>query len=159
MLQQTVPPTFFDPGVLAVALFLSLMVNRVVAYFATPIFEAQKWDRKWLMYVAALVGLALSWLANLNLLPGLFPNPLVGMLVTAVIVGGGANLIHDIIEALGSAFAGTLLTGKVSVERGAVQADTVTLEQHPATPVNDTLSGEEFREFRERVESPPSEAP
>jgi hypothetical protein len=139
MQPQTVPVTFFDPGILAVALFLSLVVNRIVAYFATPIFEARKWDKRWLMYVSALVGLLLSWAANLNLLPGLFPNPLVGMIVTAVIVGGGANLIHDIIDSIGGAFGGTLLTGKVSVERGAVQADTLTFEQPtqeaPITPV------------------------
>jgi hypothetical protein len=144
---QPMQSIFFDPTVLVTALFLSLLVNRIVAYFATPIFESRKWNKKWLMYVSAFVGLLLSWFARLNLLPGLFPDPVVGILVTAFIVGGGANLIHDIIDGLGGAFGGTLLTGDVSLEKGAVQTQEISL----GAPAEGKLAAD----YLERLTVPP----
>lgn len=83
------------------ALFLSLLVNRIVEGIAQPI--RKQWPKLslwWLIYVAWLVGGVLAFLANINLVPELFPDPLVGRVVSAVIIGGGANLIKSIFNAL-----------------------------------------------------------
>lgn len=138
MYTQPIPTTdFFDLAAIPVALLLSILVNRLVAYFFTPVFVRMKWDRELLMYVAAVLGFALAWFAQINLLPAIFPNPLVGQIVSAVIVGGGANLIHDIIKSLGGAFGGTLMTEELSFASGALQTQEVTIQQ-PATPVGGT---------------------
>lgn len=83
------------------ALFLSLLVNRIVEGIAQPI--RKQWPNLslwWLIYVAWIVGGLLAFLANINLVPDLFPDPLVGRVVSAVIIGGGANLIKSIFNAL-----------------------------------------------------------
>lgn len=83
------------------ALFLSLLVNRIIEGVARPV--RKQWPSVnlwWLIYVAWLVGGLLAFLADINLVPELFPDPLVGRVVSAVIIGGGANLIKSIFSAL-----------------------------------------------------------
>jgi hypothetical protein len=86
----------FDTSALQTAFLLAVLVNRLVAFFVTPIFERNHLDRFYLMYVSALVGFALTLFAGINLVPTLFTNTLVGQILTAIIVGGGANLLHDL---------------------------------------------------------------
>lgn len=126
-------PIPIDLGALPTAFFLAVLVNRLIAYFLTPLVEHQGWNKTFLMYAAALLGFALAMLAEVNLLPLIFPNPLVGRIVTGVIVGGGANLIHDVIGAVGGVT--NLTAGRV--ETGPVHADAVTIEstdKKPAEP-------------------------
>lgn len=83
------------------ALFLSLLVNRIVEGIAQPI--RKQWPKLslwWLIYVAWVVGGLLAFAAGINLLPDLFPDETVGRVVSAVIIGGGANLIKSIFNAL-----------------------------------------------------------
>lgn len=75
--------------------YLVLLVNRLVAAFAQPLFERLKWDKFWLMYIAwALAGI-LVFLTGINLFTTVFPGQLVGLILTAVCVGGGANILYD----------------------------------------------------------------
>lgn len=81
------------------AAFLALASNRLVEAFAAPV--RKKWpelDLWFLVYVAWLVGGALSYLSGINLFTELVPTlpPWLGQAVTALVVGGGSNLIHDV---------------------------------------------------------------
>jgi hypothetical protein len=83
--------------VLVVALFLALVSNRVVAGLVAPV--RQKWpelDMWWLIYVSWVIGGLLGWLAEVNLFAAYLPNELAGRVLSAVVIGGGANMIYDI---------------------------------------------------------------
>jgi len=86
--------------VLAAALLLAVFGNRVVEFFVTPLFEKYDWDKSWLLYVGAIPGVVLSTAAQLNLFAtlGVEMPHLVGVIATAVAVGGGANLLHDVFD-------------------------------------------------------------
>ncbi len=84
-------------SVLVAALFLALVANRIVEGVADPIRKKfPKLDLWWLIYVAWLVGGVIAWLAEINLFADYIPNVLAGRILTAIVVGGGANLIRDI---------------------------------------------------------------
>lgn len=94
---QTVELTYINVGSVALALFLALVNNRIVEYFAVPIFERFHLDRQWLLYVSALTGFVLAMLANADLFaPGLFA-PIASRIVSAIVIAGGSNLIADVI--------------------------------------------------------------
>lgn len=85
------------------AFFLALIVKSIVAALTAPI--KQKWpnaDLWWLIYPSWVIGGVIAYSASLNLLseaPGLSQlDPQMGRLLTAVIIGGGANLLHDIFD-------------------------------------------------------------
>jgi uncharacterized BrkB/YihY/UPF0761 family membrane protein len=85
---------------LTVALFLSLVTNRIIQALVEPV--KLKWpslDLWWLIYVGWGLGGLLAWLANINLFTGVLPqlDPLAGRVLTAVVTGGGANLIADVV--------------------------------------------------------------
>lgn len=84
---------------LAIALFLSLVVNRIIEYAVKPVKQRYPdLDMWWLVYVAWVAGAALAWVAQINLFADYLPNPLAGLILTAIVVGGGANLLHDIFQ-------------------------------------------------------------
>jgi hypothetical protein len=84
---------------LTIAVFLSIITNRVIEAIVQPLkkqFPALNlW---WLVYVAWPVGGLLAWFAGINLFLTLVPglDPLVGRILTAVVVGGGSNLLADL---------------------------------------------------------------
>lgn len=83
------------------ATFLAFVNERIIEYVTRPIFDnnPKLADYKWvLFYVALVTGAVLSFLAGLNLLTDIVPsiNPLVGQIVTAIVVGGGSSLLHDL---------------------------------------------------------------
>jgi hypothetical protein len=85
---------------LVLALFLSLLNNRIVDFFFGQLWDKLKWDRFYLMYVAAVTGMVISILARVQLLAGVgvdigyWPD----VILSGLIVGGGSNLIHDIFD-------------------------------------------------------------
>jgi hypothetical protein len=81
---------------LAVASFLVLSVNRFVDAGITPFFDKFKIDKFWLKYVSWILGGGLVFAAQLNLLSGLVPNQTLGLILTAIVAGGGPTLLHDI---------------------------------------------------------------
>lgn len=80
----------------ALVVFLATVVNRLVEGLFKPIFDKFKWDHFWLMYVAWVLGGVLVFLAGVDLFGGIFVYPLIGQILTAIVAGGGANLINDL---------------------------------------------------------------
>lgn len=88
----------FAPENLAVVIGFMVLSNRLVAALITPIFDKYELDKFWLMYVAWIISGVLVWLAQLNLFADFIPNPLIGHILTAVVAGGGSNLLHDLTD-------------------------------------------------------------
>lgn len=86
-------------GVLATAVLLATVSNRLVEGLIKPIFEKLGWDTFWLMYVAWAVGGLLVGLSGINLFQSTIPNPLAGQILSALVAGGGANLLNDLFPA------------------------------------------------------------
>lgn len=89
-----------DEQLLAVAFLLAVANKAIVDYLANPIRQRfPDVDLWFLSYVAFILGALLGFLAEINLFavaPGLTGIP--GRVLTAAVIGGGAGLIHDIID-------------------------------------------------------------
>jgi hypothetical protein len=82
---------------LVIAVFLATITNRLVEAVVAPV--KQKYpslDLWYLIYVAWVVGGLLAWLSGVNLFAEYLPSELAGRILTAIVVGGGANLIADV---------------------------------------------------------------
>jgi len=79
------------------AIFLVVCVERFQAAFITPIWEKLNWDKFFLMYVAWALGGALVFVSQVNLFSAYLPpeQALLGRILSALVAGGGANLLHD----------------------------------------------------------------
>lgn len=75
------------------AAFLAIVGNRIIEVFVKPFFVKFKLDTFWLRPISWVVCGALSGLAGLNLFDEQFANPYVGVVLTAIAVGGGANFL------------------------------------------------------------------
>jgi len=82
--------------ILAVALFLAVVNERLVEWFASPIFEKFNLDKIWLRYLAGVTGFAISFFSNINLLAAYVDGNVVGLILTGLVVGGGSNLVHEL---------------------------------------------------------------
>lgn len=88
-----------DPGAVALALLLAVINNRIVAFLAEPVRKRYPGlDLWWMVYVSLATGFVLAWFSGANILAGVVPNGLVGAIVTGLLVGGGASLIHDVTD-------------------------------------------------------------
>jgi hypothetical protein len=96
----------FAPEILAIVIGFMVLSNRLVEALVTPIFEKYKLEKFWLMYVAWAVSGILVWLSGLNLFVEFMPDPLVGKILTAIVAGGGANLLHDLTDQQGEILQG-----------------------------------------------------
>jgi len=83
--------------VLGTALSLSIINTKIVDYIKV-IFGGLIKDinPNWWMLVSLLTGAAIGWFADINLLSDVVVNALLGRILTAVAIGGGASLIHDV---------------------------------------------------------------
>lgn len=81
---------------LAVALFLSVIANRLIEALIVPLFDRFKIDKFWLQYISWGVGAGLVGLSGVNLFVKYVPSTVVGLALTAIVCGGGANFINDI---------------------------------------------------------------
>lgn len=88
----------FEPAVLAIVIGFMVLANRLVAMLITPIFDKYQVDKFWLMYVAWVISGVLVFLAGVNLFEAFIPNALIGKILTSVVAGGGANLLHDLTD-------------------------------------------------------------
>lgn len=97
-------------GVLSVAFFLALVVERVMQFVIRPLLEAamkaagQDVEKVGLVlpYIAAVMGGLVSYGFGLDLFAemataaGLEPAAWLTKLLTALVVAGGSNLLHDL---------------------------------------------------------------
>lgn len=116
---------------LITAFLLALITERITAALLAPV--KVRWpdlDLWWVIYPAWVIGGIIAYLASINLLAELVPtfDPQVGRILTAVIVGGGANLLHDIFDRPPTA---SLVA---SSESGGTISATVRTETPPAAP-------------------------
>jgi len=85
---------------MGLVLFLAFIAEVLVEHFiGKPLEKALPFlDRWWLIYVGLAVGGLLSWFCALNLfaLPPI--PPVVGMVLSALLVGGGSPLIHVVVN-------------------------------------------------------------
>jgi uncharacterized membrane protein HdeD (DUF308 family) len=88
----------FDSALLAVVIGFMILANRLVEMLVTPVFDKYKLDKFWLMYVSWVLSGVLVWLTGYNLFATFIPNVLVGQILTAIVAGGGANLLHDLTD-------------------------------------------------------------
>jgi len=88
----------FDIATLGIVIGMMVLANRLVAALVTPIFEKYGLDKFWLMFVSWALSGVFVWLTGVNLFAAYIPNVLVGKILTAVVAGGGANLLHDLTD-------------------------------------------------------------
>ena len=84
---------------LAIVLFLAVANKAIIDYLVAPV--RQKWpdiDLWFLVYVALATGGLIGWLSQANVFAAYMPDPLVGRILTSIVVGGGSSLIHDIFK-------------------------------------------------------------
>lgn len=83
---------------LVIALFLSVVTNRVLEAFVAPLkVKFPNVDMWWLIYVSWVLAGGLAWAAGINLFVAYLPGQeLVGRVLTAIVVGGGSNLLADL---------------------------------------------------------------
>jgi hypothetical protein len=94
--------------VVSVALTLSFVAERLTEYLIVPIFEKVNaavgttiLDKAfWIKYVVLLIGGLLSYFANVNFFAAVFAQPLVGIILSAAVVGCGSEFVHQAIGAL-----------------------------------------------------------
>lgn len=97
-------------SVLTLALFLALVVERVIQFVIKPLVEnlarAAGWDVERvgvvIPYISAALGAAVAWgfgldlFADLAAAAGLSPAVWFTKALTALVVAGGSNLLHDL---------------------------------------------------------------
>lgn len=88
----------FDIVTLGVVIGMMVLANRLVAALVTPLFDKYGWDKFWLMYPAWILAGVFVWFTGLNLFASFIPNELIGKILTAIVAGGGSNLLHDLTD-------------------------------------------------------------
>ena len=96
---------------LALIFVLSFLAESLTEYFARPILSPNSQPEEdagprplsplWLRYIAALVGIALALLYQVDLLAlfGLAAiHPIVGYIITGILIGRGSNYLHDLVD-------------------------------------------------------------
>lgn len=85
---------------LGIALFLAVANQAIVDALANPIRKKYpNLDMWWLFYVSLATGFVIGWFSGVNIFDG-YIDGLLGQIMTALCVGGGASLIHDIFDAV-----------------------------------------------------------
>lgn len=85
--------------ILTTGIFLAAVNKKIVDFLAEPIKKRfPNFDLWWLMYVALITGAAISWVSGVNLFVDMVDNDLLGQVLSAILVGGGSSLIHDIFD-------------------------------------------------------------
>ena len=84
---------------LAVAAFLSLVNTTIVDYLVRPIkIKFPTLDTWWMVYVSLFTGGVLVWFAGINLFGSYLPDYTVGRILTAIVAGGGSNLLYRVFD-------------------------------------------------------------
>lgn len=84
------------------AVFLALVNERLIEYFVAPIFDQRGWSQ-YILYVSLATGALISLAFGIDLFGPMAAAldmqmiaPWAGYILTAITVGGGSNLLHDL---------------------------------------------------------------
>jgi len=88
----------FDVTILGIVIGMMVLANRLVAMLITPLWDKYGWDKFWLAYPAWILSGVFVWLTEVNLFATFIPNQLIGQILTAIVAGGGSNLLHDLTD-------------------------------------------------------------
>ncbi len=84
---------------LANALLLAGINTGLVNYLKTIINGLiSELNQQWFLLVALATGAGIGWFADVNLLIDIVENDVLGRVLTALAIGGGSSLIHDIFD-------------------------------------------------------------
>ncbi len=81
------------------AVLLAVTNTAIVDYIKKPV--QQKFvglDLWWFVYVSLITGFAIGWFADINLFEGVIKAILLGRILTAILIGGGSNLIYTVFK-------------------------------------------------------------
>jgi len=83
---------------LSAALFLAVINKALVDYIVAPIRQKfPETDMWWIVYVALVTGVVIGWISGVNIMGEMLPQ-VAGRVLTAIFVGGGSSLIHDVFD-------------------------------------------------------------
>lgn len=85
--------------VMATALLLAVANKSIVDFLAAPVRQKfPELDLWFLVYVSLATGAVIAWFGEVNVFEAIVPNVLLGRILSCILVGGGASLIHDIFD-------------------------------------------------------------
>lgn len=92
-----------DLGVAAqtmtIAILLAVTNQKIIDFLVEPVRKhVPDLDMWWVTYLALLTGVLISLSAGVNLFVDFVPVEITGKVLTAVLIGGGSSLIHDIFD-------------------------------------------------------------
>ena len=85
-------------AVFPLAVLLAVVNRAIVDYLTAPVRQRYPDADLWfLVYVSFVIGGVIGWVSGVNLFSEIPTMPLVlGRVLTAASIGGGANLLHDL---------------------------------------------------------------
>jgi len=85
-------------AVFPLAVLLAVVNRAIVDYLVAPVRKRYPDADLWfLVYVSFVIGGVIGWLSGVNLFAAIPTLPLIlGRILTAACIGGGANLLHDV---------------------------------------------------------------
>jgi len=83
---------------LGAAIVAAFVVMKLVDALVRPIWDRFELDTFWLMYVALVIGAGLGWFTGINALPVFGVEPVVGRILTCLLIGLGPSFIHDLVS-------------------------------------------------------------
>lgn len=87
-----------DTGAIGAAVVAAIVLMRLVEQIVKPFFERYALDKFWLAYITLVVGGVLAWFTGLNALPVFAESPVVGRVLTCLIIGLGPSFIYDLLD-------------------------------------------------------------
>jgi len=85
-----------DVEQLGAAIVAAFVVYKLIDAVVTPLWERAGLDKFWLLYVALVVGAPLGWFTGINAFPVFGVAPVVGRVLTCLVIGLGPSFIHDL---------------------------------------------------------------
>lgn len=84
---------------LVIAVLLAVTNSEIVDYIKRPIQQKfPELDLWFFVYVSLISGAVIGWFSGINLFAPLVEEELLGRILTAILVGGGASLIYKIFK-------------------------------------------------------------
>ena len=83
---------------LGVAVMASFVIMKLIEAIVSPLWDRLGWDRFWLLYVGLAIGAGVGWFTGLNCFPVFAESPLLGRVLTTLVIGLGPSFIYDIVD-------------------------------------------------------------